>query len=262
MKVLSIDIETSPNKAWVWGFFDQNVGLNQVIEQTRMLCFAAKFLDERKVHFASEHHDNPYVVPSTVTLEQATLRTMRHQSMVEYAWDLLDEADVVMHFNGTSFDVKHLNREFLQAGLGPPSSYQQIDLLRIVRSSFKFPSNKLQNIADQLGLDGKVSHEGFDLWTKCMAGNESAWRKMRTYNKRDVTLLEELYAELRPWIKSHPNMNLHNKLNACPTCGSDNLERRGFYRTNVSEFQQYRCRECGSWCRDGKRYAGADRRSI
>ena len=56
-RILSIDIETSPVIAHAWGLFKQNIAINQIIERPRTLCFAAKFNDQKKVHFYSEFHD-------------------------------------------------------------------------------------------------------------------------------------------------------------------------------------------------------------
>lgn len=234
MKILAIDIETSPNVVYTWGLFDQNVGLNQVISQTEVMCFAAKWLGQRKIHFYSTHHDGK-------------------AEMVQAAHDLLSEADVVMHYNGKQFDTKHLHREFLEAGLGPPEPFVELDLLTVVRSKFRFTSHKLQNITVQLGLEGKVAHSGFDLWRRCLDGDESAWRKMKAYNRQDVVLLEELYDMLRPWINNHPNHNLYDGRGGCPSCGSMSLVKRGVRRTSVSTFQRFHCQSCGAYSRSTKR---------
>lgn len=242
VRVLAIDIETSPNLAHVWGLFDQTVSLSQLRESTEMLCFAAKWLGEKGTMFHSQHADG-------------------REAMVRAAHDLLDQADVLLHFNGKSFDVKHLNREFLLAGLTPPSPYRQIDLLLAARSKFKFPSNKLQYISTALGLTGKAKHEGHDLWVKCMAGDAAAWKRMERYNKQDVVLLEELYEKLLPWLPNHPNVNLYGT-DGCPNCGSDKLHRRGYAYTGVSKYQQFHCTRCGSYFRSGKRESGVDLRSV
>lgn len=231
MKTLMLDIETSPNLAHVWSLWNQNIGINQLRESTEMLCFAAKWFDKPKTMFWSQYHDGRDV-------------------MVQKAHGLLDEADVVMHYNGTKFDIPHLNREFLLAGLTPPAPYEQIDLLKTVRKSFRFPSNKLAYVSDALGLEGKVTHSGHDLWVRCLAGDAKAWHTMRKYNKRDVTLLEDLYHKVLPWISDHPTVGLYDgEESSCPSCGSWVLERRGFTYTKVSKYQRFRCTECGKWSR-------------
>lgn len=242
MRVLLIDIETSPNLAHVWGLWNQNVGLPQLIESTEMLCFAAKWYREREVFF----HRKPD----------------GHADMVSHAHRLLDEADAVVHFNGKKFDVPHLNREFLLQGLTPPSPYKQIDLLKVVQKQFNFPSNKLAYVTKALGLKGKLEHEGHSLWIKVMAGDPVAWKKFERYNKRDVTQMEPLFDILRPWCPSLPNFNLYGdeEQHVCPKCGSPDLQKRGYAYTQVSKFQQWACNACGAWSRSGKRELGSDLR--
>jgi hypothetical protein len=237
MRVLLLDIETSPNLAHVWGLWNNNVSLNQLQASTQMMCFAAKWLGERETFFASE-------------------RTGR-QFMLDFAWDLLDQADVVMHYNGKNFDVKHLNREFIEEGLAPPSPFKQIDLLLAVRKNFRFPSNKLQYVSTALGLEGKAKHEGHDLWVKCMAGDAAAWKRMEKYNRQDVLLLEELYEKLLPWVPSLPSRHLYGDT-GCPTCGSRDLRANGYAYTGVSKFRQVRCDACGSFFRSNKREFGVE----
>lgn len=228
-----LDIETSPNVADVWGLFNQTVSLRQLRETSRVICFAAKWHGEKRVRFHSEHHDG-------------------HDAMIMEAWSLLDEADVVVHYNGAKFDIPHLNREFVKLGMPPPSPYKQVDLYTAVRKVFRFASNKLDHVASELGLGTKVSHEGHGLWTRCLAGDDSAWRSMRRYNIHDVRLTEQLYDRLLPWLPSHPTRTLYEVGGSCPRCGGPELERRGFSYTAVSRFQRYRCKACGTWSRSGK----------
>lgn len=185
MKLLTLDIETSPNLAHVWGLWQQNVGLNQLLESGEVICFAAKWYDVEKPSFFSTFHHGK-------------------DEMVSAAHALLDEADAVIHFNGQRFDIPHLNREFVEMELSPPSPYSQIDLLKVVKKQFRFPSNKLDYVTKALGLDHKVSHAGHTLWVKCMAGDYQAWEEMKKYNVQDVVITEQLYDRLLPWIPSHP----------------------------------------------------------
>jgi hypothetical protein len=209
-----------------------------------MLCFAAKFLGERQMHFYSVHEHG-------------------RSKMVKAVHKLLDEADVLLHYNGTRFDIPHINRELLVAGLKPPSPYQQIDLCTIVQRRFRFISSKLEHVSVALGLKGKVSHEGFDLWKKCMLGDEAAWKRMERYNKQDVRLLEELYEALQPWIPNHPHRGLFDEQVAvCPNCGSKGLQRRGFAYTRVSKYQRFQCKDCGAWTRSSQRDFGVKRVGV
>lgn len=244
MRVLAIDIETSPSVVHAWGLFNVNVSLNQIMESGRTICFAAKFIGERKMHFYSEFHHT---------------RT----EMVEAAYKLLDQAGVVLHYNGDRFDIPHLNAEFAKLKMPPPSPFKSIDLLKVVRKQFRFPSNKLQYISEALGFEGKIQHEGHGLWVRCLAGEAQAWATMKRYNIQDVRLLEDLYEQLKPWISKHPHQGLYaDKDGVCNKCGSDNLEKRGFAYTDLGKFQQFRCRGCGGWSRSSQRIAGVSVQGV
>lgn len=214
----------------MWGLWDQNVSLSQLVESGEILCWAAKWLGEGEVIFHSTYSGTK-------------------RKMIKAAWALLDEADVVVHFNGRRFDIPWLNREFLQFGLLPPSPYKQIDLLATCRQQFKFPSNKLEYVSKKLGLLGKIKHEGFDLWVKCMARDREAWERMKEYNIRDVVELEELYVILKPWIKSHPSYGAFTGTDVCPKCGSEDLKPRGWAYTAQARYRRLICAECGTWSR-------------
>lgn len=250
MKILTLDIETSPSMGYVWSLWKQNVGLSQLVSTGEVICFAAKWYDSDETLFYSVHHHGK-------------------QEMLNAAYNLISEADVVVHYNGINFDMKHLNREFLLAGMTPPAPYAQVDLLNVVKKQFRFVSNKLDHIVQQLGMSGKASTGGFDLWLKCMAGDDVAWDTMRAYNEHDVVLTEALYTRLLPWISPHPNIALYDDPEArasgvplCPNCASENLKPRGRAYTSVSVFQRYRCDDCGKWSRSGQRLEGVTVRNM
>jgi DNA polymerase elongation subunit (family B) len=244
VRILSLDIETRPNLAYVWSLWDQNVALNQLVDVSEVICFAAKWYGHPKIEFYSVHG-------------------VGKETMVKEAYRLLDECDVVMGFNSRSFDLPRLNQEFLLAGMTPPSPYKQIDLFRACKTAFAFPSNKLEYISKALGLKGKVRHEGFDLWVRCMQGDEHAWRTMERYNRRDVVLTEQLYEKIKPWIPNHPSIAAMKGEDVCPTCGSEGM-RRGITYTAQSAFQLYQCRntECARYYRATRREWGVSVREV
>lgn len=233
MKVLFLDIETSPNTAHVWGLWQNNVSLNQLLESSYILCWAAKWHDKKKVMFNSVYHSS-------------------HDQMLKEIHALLDEADVAIHYHGKRFDIPTLNKEFLLAGMNPPSPYRQVDLLDTVRHRFRFPSNKLDYVAQRLGVGKKFDHEGHTLWIKCMNDDPKAWATMKKYNMGDVVLLEKVYDKLLPWVSNHPNRAVYDKnhpAHSCPACGSTNVKKEGFAYTTASRWQRYSCKDCGAWSR-------------
>jgi len=236
-RVLLIDIETSLQLSYHFGQWGVNINPELTVEPTRMLCFAAKWLGEKEVIFASEWRQG-------------------RDMMIALAHDLLNEADVVVHYYGSRFDVPHLNREFFLAGLTPPSPYKQVDLKLAVSKRFKFDSNKLEFISRACGLEGKIKHEGAMLWRKVQEGDAAAQGRMEKYNVRDTALLEECYERLLPWLPNPPHRHLYDGDGACPNCGSDDLRRDGEYQTALSVFARYSCGNCGSWFRSSSRLRG------
>ena len=238
-KILALDIETSPIVSYTWGLFDQNVALNQVKEDWSVLAWCAKWVGEKKIMY----------------MDQRKAKEVRDdKEILKAVWKLLDEADIVLTQNGKSFDVKKLNARFIINGMQPPSSFKQIDTLRLARKIFGFTSNKLEYMSNKLCLKYKKlkvkKFQGFELWSECLNGNLEAWKQMERYNKMDVLSLEELYRKLIPWETSI-NFNLYSRDNVTRcTCGSSNFQKNGYFYSAAGKFQRYRCGDCGAEIRD------------
>ena len=226
-KVLIWDLETSPAILYGFSLWNQNHSINQIIEPSRVLCFAAKWLDKKQTEFYSEYHTS-------------------HEDMIKQAWRLLNEADVVISYNGIGFDSKHANREFLLAGLGPVSPFVDIDLLRVNRANFKFLSNKLGYVTEAVGLPTKLETGGMELWKRVLANEPAAWAKFKKYNVRDVQVTEKLYLLLAQggWIKGvHAGLFSHD-MTVCHSCGSPDLTPVGVMYSRTTAYPKALC-VCG-----------------
>jgi len=233
MKILLLDIETSPNSAHVWGLFNQNIGLPQLLESSYVLCWAAKWLDKDEVIWRRSHGKNG----------------VRRIGMLKEIHKLLEAADVVVHYNGAKFDIPTLHKEFILHGIVRPAPSKQIDLLTVARTQFKFVSNKLDYVAQTLKLGRKTKHQGHEMWIQCMAGDADAWKTMEDYNKQDVVILEKLYHKLLPWMKTHANRTLYGEDLVCPTCGHEDYQRRGYAFSSAGKYARYQCKGCAGWFR-------------
>lgn len=230
-KILFWDTEFTPNEGYFWGLWDQNIAPSFINETQRMLCFGTKW----------------YKKPTKVVDE----RVGRKEMLTELRDQLL-EADLVVSWNGAKYDTRMANREFIREGLTPPAPYKEIDLMRIVKQRFAFASNKLDFVAQELGVGRKVDTGGFDLWRGVMAGDEKSWNKMRRYQKGDVDLLEKLFEVLKPWIKMpHPVTDKPGLV--CRNCGGTHMQRRGSAKTLNGEYGRYQCQGCGAWNDDRHR---------
>lgn len=223
-KILFFDIETSPSLAYVWQAYDANVISFE--RDWDILSFAWKWLGDKEVQVLGQDDDN---------------------TLIEKLWELFDKADVIVAHNCDAFDVKKSNTMFLLHGLQPPRPYKTVDTLKVAKKYFKFDRNNLNELARYLGLGEKRDNPGFKMWLGCIKGDPESWKLMKEYNKHDVLLLEQVYLALRPWHSGHPNLNLYDGEEACPTCGSESFHRRGFSYAKVQIRQRFHCNDCGAW---------------
>lgn len=234
-RILTLDIESRPLLSYHWGLWQQNIGISQIVEHGGMMCFVAKWLGEEDVIFYSDFADG-------------------HEKMVRAIHSLLSEADIVVTYNGDRYDVKRLNNEFLKLNMAPPKPFKSIDLYKTNKTKFDLPSKKLDYIAQQVGVGGKLENGGFQLWIDCMAGKPEAWALMEEYNVQDVVLTENLYLKLLPWLTNVPHYGMFTTRDGlvCPYCGSGTLLEDGTTQTHVNSYVLYSCQDCDGWSRGNK----------
>lgn len=237
-KTLVYDIELAPNVVSTWSLFQPTVGINQIIEPARIICFAYRWLGEKKTRFASEWDDG-------------------YSQMIKRLHALFDEADVVCGFNSVGFDDKHARAAFLTEGLSPPAPFKQLDLFREVRRQFNFPSRKLDYLCQRLGLGAKVKHSGQELWNEVLRptteeSGAKARRLMERYCKTDVDLTVDLHDTLASWLAPAINAGLFVDDSVadpvCPSCGFA-VQRRGWAYTTHLRYRRFFCSGCSRWSR-------------
>lgn len=235
MKLLLIDLETSPHTGYTWGKYEQNV--IAFTDYSQIICMAWKWYGEKEVYAECQ-----------ADLKGYRPGKLEDKKLVKDLWELLDKADVVLAHNGDRFDVKVANARFVYHNLVPPSPYQTLDTKKIAKRIGMFPSNKLDDLGQYFQVGQKMQTGGFDLWAGCIAGYPESWSKMKRYNKQDIVLLEKIYMRLLPWTTNHPNYNVYGDTHFnCPNCGGYNVEHRGFSMNRTGRRQRYQCKDCGAW---------------
>lgn len=234
------DTEWSPAISYTWSGFPKYLPNDFLIEDPRLLCYGFKIYGEGETDVVDER--------------------IGHEEMVWKLWHRLDEVDMLISYNGQSFDTRKVNSEFMKYGMGPPSPYKEIDLYRQIKKHAQFYSGKLDFVAERITGERKAETGGFKLWKDVLAGDEAAWGTMRKYQKQDVDLLETLFDEVKPWIKMpHP---VSHELSSCHNCGSTSLQRRGVARTLYGQYPRYQCNDCGKWLRGQARTATTNIRPV
>lgn len=250
-RILYIDIETKPLEVWTWGTFKQNIALNQIKEDWELLSFAAKWADEDKVFY----------------MDQRNAKSLKdNKGILQGIWNLLDQADIVCGQNSQAFDVKKINAKFIERDMPPPSSYRQIDTLRIAKKHFSFTSFKLEYMADKICKKYKKQKHskfsGFDLWKQCMNGNVAAFKELEIYNKADVLATQELHEKFKKWDSSINFQVYYDSPEIrCGVCGGTEFKKNGYYYKNTGKFERLRCKNCGSEAKEKTNLLSKEKRA-
>lgn len=225
-KIVTIDFE---RRAGLTHIFDQRthgfISATRWIRLPSTLCFAAQWYGGKmEFHAAWDDYD----------------------AMIQRAWEIYDEADAVITYNGKRADNRWIRDDWLVAGMAPPRPWKDIDLYQVNKSLFGFDSASLDHLCRRLGLQTKSGHYDPNRADACMDGDEKAQRIMTRYCKGDVRITEQAYQALLPWISQHPVVKpTAGDAMYCDRCGSDDLTATpGDYTAEVLTFALYRCGNC------------------
>jgi uncharacterized protein YprB with RNaseH-like and TPR domain len=229
IKRLFFDIETSPNIGLFWkAGYKLNIGHDNIIKERAIICICYKWAGEKEVH--------------SLTWDAK----QDDKSLLEKFIKIANEADELVGHNGDKYDLPWVRTRCLYHGLSLFPSYVTTDTLKYARSKFSFNSNKLDYIAQFLGLGAKI-HTGFNLWKDIVLNKDKkAMDQMVEYCKGDVVLLEKIYNKLAPHFpeKIHTSEDKAD----CPTCGSN---KWAFTKRRMSALGttrvQMQCKKCGRY---------------
>ena len=208
IKRLFFDIETSPMIVYSWRTgWKLNIPTDNIIEDWKIICISYKWESEDKVH--------------TLTWDE---NKCDRQMLIDFI-KIMNEADECIAHNGDRFDVKKIRTRCIYHRIPMFPKYRTLDTLKKARSGFNFNSNRLDYIAKFLGVGAKLEHEGFNMWVKCMQGDEQALKDMVKYCEMDIIVLEDVFLTLQNYTLNNTHVGSHNgKLKAsCPSCGSEDI---------------------------------------
>lgn len=230
---LFFDIETSPNIGLFWeAGYKKNIDYSNIIKERAIICICYKWEDESEVSYLTWD------------------RKQCDKKMIQEFVKVADMANELVGHNGDKFDLAWIRTRCLYHGIPMFPNYTTIDTLKISRSKFRFNSNRLNYIADFLGIGNKIKTE-FGMWKDIVLKNDKkAMDKMVKYCQMDVKLLERVFKRLNPHIeaKTHYGVVFGTDRKDCPECGSDDLNIKG-YRITASGIKkvQYQCQTCGKY---------------
>jgi DNA polymerase III epsilon subunit-like protein len=236
LKIVSFDVETTSIivEAPVWSLYDQNISHKHIKRDWSIICICYKEFGEKTIHSIA------------ITDDEDRKDFLDDYNVIKKFREYLEDVDILIGHNANAFDVKKFNARLAYHRLKPLPKILTIDTLKEARKFAKFTSNRLDYLGIYLGLGNKiVTTPG--LWDRVMLEDPRAVKEMVKYCKRDVSLLEDVYIALRPYMRSHPNIASFGTVN-CPKCDSDNMQS---HKTRITALgllkKQYQCGDCGSY---------------
>jgi len=238
VRTLIYDIETSLQTAAIFDLkYNDYISPENLLSERYVISVCWQWLGESKIHSVSVLDD-----PSRFSRDPGDDTYV----LREFA-KVLAQADVIVAHNGDAFDYRYLKTRMLIKGLEVPPPVTSVDTYKIVKSNFKFNANRLDYVGKILGVGGKKSTPK-GLWLDVLRGSKKAIQTMVDYNKRDVTLLKDVFLKLIPYIPSHINRELFGG-SGCPRCGSSKVQSRGTHKAISRVYKRFQCQVCHGWFR-------------
>ena len=231
-KRLFYDIETSYNivKSWRIGF-NINLNMEDIIQERAIITIAYKWEGEEDVTVLSWNKGCD-------------------KKIIEDFVKVMAEADELVGHNVDRYDTKFIMARALKHNIPVLPKYQSTDTLKLAKKHFMLNSNKLDYIAQYLGIGHKTKHRGLSMWDDIILRNDSkALEEMIEYNVQDVFLTEQVYHKLMEY--SLPKVNHASKQtgdkHTCPQCGSDHAELHKTYISSTgTKTRLMNCLNCST----------------
>lgn len=231
-KRLFYDIETSYNivKAWRAGY-NLTINSDDIIHERAIISIAYKWEGEEDV--------------TVLTWNKGCDKNV----ITEFV-KVMSEADELVGHNIDRFDTKFIMGRALKHGILGLPKYQSTDTLKLARKHFMLNSNKLDYIAQFLGLGSKTKHRGMAMWDDIILRNDSkALEEMVEYNIQDVYLTEQVYKKLSEY--SLPKVN-HSSIktgqkHSCPQCTkTDAVLQKTYVSPSGTKTRLMSCNSCST----------------
>jgi len=178
LKVLYLDLETSPNIGFFWkSGYKLNIGYENIIQERAIICACYKWKDENKVHSLEWNNGDDKV-------------------LLQELAEVINEADLIVGHNLNKFDLPWIYGRCVKHNIQFDTNFKKEDTLTMARNMFSFNSNKLDYIAQFLGLGEKLS-TSYNLWKDIVLKNDAkAMNTMVKYCKNDVVILQKVHEKL------------------------------------------------------------------
>jgi len=154
-----------------------------------MLCWCMKVTGEDKIR------------SSRITKKEIQKYKFDRRLCEEFV-EAVKDIDILTTYWGTGFDIKFLRTRCMGYGIPYPGfgSIYHFDLYYAVRRTMKLHRNSLKSATAFLDHPGKTNLD-MEIWMKARVGHPKSLKYVYDHCIADVSILEELWEDLRPYSK-------------------------------------------------------------
>ena len=230
IKRLFYDLEVSPGVYWAWRpGYNINLSYKNQLKEAAIICVSYRWEGEKKIH--------------TLVWD----KKQNDSALVKKFIKILESADEICGHNSDQFDLKWVRTRAIKHGYSMSPDFVAYDTWKEAKKLFRFDSGSLDYISKYLGVSKKKETGGSDLWVDVVFNkSKAALLKMVDYCEGDVVSQSEVFAKMKPYLKS--KVNYADYISDCPECGSENTTISKKRKTAAGSRRiQFQCADCGRY---------------
>ncbi len=133
-------------------------------------------------------------------------RTADEKEILTKLVSRLEKFDVIVTWNGRSFDIPFLTTRLLSHSLDPRPviGKRHVDLNEVVKSRLRLTFTYLDHVCDFFGIPKKKGPMGMEvpqLYVKALEGDAKAFRSIREHCLDDLQATRRVYLRLKPLLE-------------------------------------------------------------
>ena len=114
--------------------------------------------------------------------------------------DDLEQADYIITYYRTGFDIPYLNTRLIIRGERPLGKLRHVDLYYTAKFKLKLNRNRLQNVEMALFGESEKTEILPGIWRRALRGDAKALEYIADHCVKDVAILERCFLKLRGFI--------------------------------------------------------------